>query len=148
MARKRAGPHPGNLYTLTPDAQDIFVAKLARCFWLITEVTNGPNNGAALAMHIGEPLRKGEDLSMLMETLKIMTNQNVVQVQRTLNKVQAHNNNVAGIPLHLALATMKLNRWEVPPMLPTVDEFTLYHSSRRADLEVIGKQQLLSLIHI
>ena len=32
-------------------------------------------------------------------------------------------------------------------MLPTVDEFTLYHSSRRAELEVIGKQQLVSRVH-
>ena len=105
-ARKKADSHPANLDTLTPDAKDIFVAKLARCFSLIAAVTNGPDSGASLAVHIGERLRKGEDLSMLMETLEIMTNQNVVQAQHTLNKDLEYHNNVAGIPPRLALATM------------------------------------------
>ena len=90
------------------------MSKLSRCFGLLTTITNGPDSGEGLAMHVGECLRKGETLSILMESLQRMTNRNVAEVQRTLDQVLECHNNVAGVSPHVALSTMTLNSWKVP----------------------------------
>ena len=41
---------------------------------------------------------------------------------------------------------MTVNGWKVPPVLPTVGEFESYHKERVAEVEAIGKRQMVSRV--
>ena len=97
-------------------------------------------------MHLGECLRNEETLSILMESLQRITNRNVSEVRRILDQVLECHHNVAGVPPHVALATMMRNGWKVPPVLPTVDEFKVVHAGRVAELTAIGSRQMVERV--